>query len=129
MFRITRFFLAYWRSISIASIIFLLTTFTENKLVNVPDVPIMGSDKIAHFSVFFILTVFLIADIQKRTKFSVQKIIILVIAICFIHGGIIELIQHWFLEFREGCPYDHLANMLGCLTACYFQPKFRLLRC
>ena len=128
MLKILRFYKAYWRSISIAVIIFILTTIAVSDFKNIPETPFVGTDKIAHFGVFFILAIFLMVDVQKHTNLGLSKIIIIVLMICLVYGGMIELIQYWFIESRTGSLLDLLANNLGSLAACYIQSKFRLIR-
>jgi VanZ family protein len=122
------FFYAYWRSIFIASVIFVLTTFTISDLIVSPEFPLIGRDKIDHFVVFYIFSSFLIVDLQLNTRFSLWQTILLVFVICMTVGGTTELIQHWLLPLREGSLFDMLANMLGCVSACFIQPVFKLLR-
>lgn len=125
---ILNFLKAYWRSVLLALIIMVLTTLRLGEMKIIPELPVIGKDKLAHFFVFFILATFMITDLQKNTNFSLSKIIWMVIMICLTYGSMIELIQLWFMEYRTASIYDVLANMTGCLSACYLQSKYNWLK-
>ena len=123
-----KFLQSYWRAILTALIIFSLTTLSASELNKIPNLPLVGIDKFAHFGVFFILTIFLMIDLQKQTRFKTSTIIYIVLAICFIYGGMIELIQHFFIVSRAGSIFDLLADMMGSVIACIIQAKYKLVR-
>jgi VanZ family protein len=128
MQNIFHFIKVYIVSLISALIILIITTIAVADLPQLPDLPILGIDKLAHFGVFYLLTTFLIIDIQNDKGFSHRKFFIAAFIISAIYGGMIELIQHFFFVYRTGSIADLIANMAGSLTACFIQHKYNLIK-
>lgn len=110
-------------------IILLLTTISGNNFNSIPTFSIHGVDKIAHFIVFFVFAVFLLADLYKNLiKVNLIKTVLIIFLITLFYGGMIELVQHFFIPYRTGSIYDLIANLMGSLAGCYVQIRFRLIR-
>jgi VanZ family protein len=118
----------YRISIISALVILFLTTVSVSDLPPLPDVPIIGIDKLAHFVVFYFLTTFLIVDIQNYKGFYHKRFIIAAFVVSLVYGGMIELIQHLLFVYRSGSLLDILANITGSLSACIIQYKYKLIK-
>ncbi len=91
--------------------------------------PFSFVDKLAHFFVFMILSIFFFADIKKDNKnISNTKALLIVLLISLFYGIIIEILQSVLTIDRSGELFDILANMLGVLTGVVLQIKFKILR-
>ncbi len=119
----------YYRSATIALVILILTTISGNNLSSINAFPISGLDKLAHFIVFMVFAIFLVADLFKNSvKLSFKEVILIILLISLFYGGIIELMQHLLMPQRTGSLFDLLANVLGSLSGCAIQFHFRLIR-
>lgn len=72
-----------------------------------------NSDKIVHFSFYFILTTLLFRSINQNAK---SKYLIVIVLSLF-YGIIIEVLQENFTSSRKGDFYDVLANLTGIICA------------
>ena len=129
LLKIIKFIKNYYRSLIVALIILLLTTISGNNFNSIPTFSFQGVDKIAHFIVFFVFAVFLLADLYKNLiQVNLIKTVFIIFLITLFYGGMIELVQHFFIPFRTGSIYDLIANLAGSLAGCYIQTRFRLIR-
>jgi len=71
-------------------------------------------DKLVHFGMFFILGV-LIASISYKQKsiFNTKALPILAI----IYGGVIEVIQYYYIQSRSGDLFDWFFDITGLIIA------------
>lgn len=121
--------LNYYRSLIIALIVLILTMMPGNSLRPLIVFPFSFVDKLAHFFVFMVLSIFLFADIKKDNKnISNTKALLLVFLISLFYGIIIEILQSVLTINRSAELLDILANMLGVLTGVFLQIKCRILR-
>jgi len=67
-------------------------------------------DKIAHFSIFFLMTVFLIVGKLKRNY---------AIIFCILYALFVEIVQT-FLNYRTGSIFDFVSDILGVTFAIFF---------
>jgi len=123
-----RFILSYYRSIIIALIILILTMIPGNNISPVSVFPFPMIDKLAHFIVFFVLSLFLFADIRKNNPFSLKKTALLVFSVNFFYGLMIEILQLFFILYRSAEFLDLVANTLGIIAGCMLQIKYRIIR-
>ncbi len=79
-----------------------------------------NSDKIVHFSFYFIMTSLLLRSIKKKSKYKY----LIVIVLPFFYGIIIEVLQHSFTQSRKGDFYDVLANSAGIFFAVMLNKYF-----
>ncbi len=79
-------------------------------------------DKIVHFGMFFMMGVFLCAELRYQTSLSYTKTTILTVILVAIYGGIIEVLQHYIFIKRSGDYYDLIADILGGLVATFIFP-------
>ncbi|MFT5752896.1 MAG: VanZ family protein [Flavobacterium sp.] len=85
-----------------------LVSFEKNTITS-----IHNSDKVVHFSFYFILTFLLLRIVNGKMRFKYM----IVIALSFFYGIIIELIQMYFTLTRKGDFYDAIANLSGIICA------------
>ena len=122
------FILKYYRSVLIAIVIFILTTIHGNNINTVQFLPIPIMDKLAHFFVFLILSLFLFSDIKKNNAIPLKKTILIVFFVTLIYGLLIEAVQLFFIVHRSAEFLDVLANFFGIITGCFLQLKFKIIR-
>ena len=96
-------------SIVWAIIIFVLCTMPPS---SIPKAKVPYLDKLAHFSIFFIQSVFLSLLFNFQTRKSYFQIILISTLMAFIYGGLIEILQSEFFN-RTGDFYDLIADILG----------------
>ena len=68
------------------------------------------SDKVAHFSIFFLMTVFLIIGRLKRNY---------ALIFCILYALVTEIVQT-FLNYRTGSIFDFVSDILGITFAIFF---------
>ncbi len=69
-----------------------------------------NSDKVAHFSIFFLMTVLLIIGRLKKNY---------ALIFCFIYAFFSEIVQT-FLSYRTGSIFDFVSDILGITFAIFF---------
>jgi VanZ family protein len=79
-----------------------------------------NSDKIVHFSFYFIMTSLLLKSIKNKRKYKY----LIVIVLPFFYGIIIEVLQDSFTQSRKGDLYDVLANSAGIFFAVMLNKYF-----
>lgn len=80
-----------------------------------------GFDKLTHTGLFFVLTIFTFYGLirkQRQIKFS-TPVIITVLAIMFLFGGAIELLQWKLFTYRSGDWNDLFCDLLGSLMGIF----------
>jgi Predicted integral membrane protein len=99
-------------------IIFVLCTLPPSEI---PQTKIPYLDKIAHFGIFFILSILLSLLLNYRTRKSYFQIIIFATFIAFFYGGIIEILQSRYFN-RSGDLYDLIADITGGFLGALIYP-------
>lgn len=119
----------YYRSLIIAVIILILTMLPGDSIRPVMIFPFHFLDKLAHFFVFMVLSIFLFADIKKNNnKLSNIKVLFLVLLINIFYGATIEVLQSVITIDRSAELLDLAANSLGILTGVLLQIKFKIIK-
>jgi VanZ family protein len=80
-----------------------------------------GFDKLTHTGLFFVLTVFTFYGLirkQGQVKLS-PSVVISVMAIMFLYGGAIELLQWKLFTYRSGDWNDLFCDLLGSLMGIF----------
>ncbi|CAM3732260.1 VanZ family protein [Flavobacterium gelidilacus] len=85
-----------------------LVSFEKNTITT-----IQNTDKLVHFSFYFMLTFLLLRSVKRNMRFKY----LIVIALSFFYGIIIEVIQKYFTVSRSGDIYDAIANLTGIICA------------
>jgi VanZ family protein len=85
-------------------------------------------DKIVHFSLYFVLIVFTTKDFLKQNKwrFLSKHSVLYSLVYGITLGIIIEVLQHYFIPFRDGNLLDAMANVLGSFLGLLFV-RYKLL--
>jgi len=112
----------FWRNILWAIVIFILCSIPGNDLPKASLIPIPHFDKIVHFGMFFIMGIFLFAELSIQTnlkRITITGIITLLIAL---YGGLIEYLQQNYFIHRSGDYWDLTADILGGLFAIIMYP-------
>lgn len=86
----------------------------KSKLFGIPHF-----DKMVHFGIYFIFSIFLASMFNKPAINKLKTVIIIIVLNIFI-GGTIEYLQDILPVNRSGSYLDFLADILGCLTALLF---------
>ena len=77
-------------------------------------------DKVLHFSVFLLLTLFMDLSLKIPLPFNKTALIFLVM-----YAFLIELVQY-FLPYRSAEIFDFVSDLLGILVYLYFAPKINI---
>ena len=67
-------------------------------------------DKIAHFSIFFLMTILLMAGRLKKSY---------ALIFCILYAMFTEIVQT-FLNYRNGSIFDFMSDILGIIFAIFF---------
>jgi len=114
------FFHVYWRGILVSLAIIYLSLAPPSGFEKIPVPSIDGLDKVAHFFMYFGLTIACILDIRFSRRSISNKIkIIHCVLFPLLLGGMLEIIQWQFTTYRSGNWFDMLVNTLG-VAAGYF---------
>ena len=81
-----------WRNIIWAGVIFFLCAIPSDSIPD-PKLNIPHLDKVVHFGMFFIMSIFLCSELRYQTRLSLRKIYLIAIGVSFIYGGLIEVLQ------------------------------------
>src|SRR5680860_697097 len=110
----------FWKPIIWLAIICYGLFIPDKDLPLKPFFNIPHFDKMVHFSLFFVLCLFLINPLKKLNL----KYYLLAPAIAVTLGAILEFSQHFISESRQSDFYDFLANSTGILAAVIFYYLF-----
>ena len=109
-----------WRNIIWAGVIFFLCAIPSDSIPD-PKLNIPHLDKVVHFGMFFIMSIFLCSELRYQTRLSLRKIYLIAIGFSFIYGGLIEVLQFKYFN-RGGDWWDLFADVLGGVAGCLLYP-------
>ena len=112
----------FLRNIIWAIVIFILCSMPGDNLPKTSAIHIPHFDKLVHFGMFFIMGIFLYAELNFQTRLKRFQIILISILVITIYGGLIEYLQQHFFTNRSGDYMDLIADVLGGLTAIALYP-------
>lgn len=112
----------FWRNIVWALVIFILCSVPGDNLPKTSFITIPHFDKIAHFGMFFVMGIFLFAELSYQTKLKRIPIILIVLFLIAAYGGFIEYLQQNFFSHRSGDYWDLMADVMGGLFAVLLYP-------
>lgn len=95
------------------------------------DISIPYFDKFVHFMMYLALSLSFITErflSAKSTPIKPGATYLLILAISFIVGGLIELVQAYLTSYRSGDIIDLLCDVGGSLTAILIASIFRYYR-
>ncbi len=122
---------AFWPAIIWSLVIIFLSTTSGDNL-SLP--PFKNADKLAHLGVYYILSVLIIIGFSwyRNKQHQTRRAVWLALIASVILGGMLEIVQEYFLGSRAGDILDFFANTLGSffagLTFYVFKPARRLLK-
>lgn len=104
-----------WEAIACALFILILSILPGPEI---PDVKIRYFDKFVHFSTYAFLCFFTVRGFIRQTRFPSLKCFACSYAFifCVIYGGILELVQHYFISDRIGDWLDFITNTAGAFV-------------
>ncbi|PXX95221.1 VanZ family protein [Marinifilum breve] len=111
-----------WRNIIWAIIIFILCSIPGNDLPKTSAIHIPHFDKLVHFGMFFIMGIFLMAELSFQTKLKKSRIILITVLLVTTYGGAIEYLQQHYFTNRSGDYIDLAADILGGVVAIIIYP-------
>lgn len=121
-----RFFRIYGLSILSSLGVLYLSVLRNVPQINLPKIP--HFDKVAHWGIYFILTVVICFELYRQ-RFTFKDKTMWFWGFCFpiLYGGLMELLQEYFFPPRTGDVADWLADILG-VTIAFFLCKLFLHR-
>lgn len=112
----------FWRNIIWAIVIFVLCSIPGNELPKTSLITIPHFDKIVHFGMFFIMGIFLIAELKIQTQLKRHFVIGIVLLLIAAYGGLIEYLQQNHFVNRSGDHIDLFADITGGVFAIIMYP-------
>jgi len=109
----------FLRNIIWAIVIFILCSIPGDNLPHTSMIEIPYFDKMVHFGLFFIMGIFLIAELRYQTKLSRISIAFITFALITIYGGVIEVLQENYFTNRSGDFWDLCADVAGGITSVF----------
>jgi VanZ family protein len=111
-----------FRNILWCLVIFVLCTLPGDDLPK-NGLQIPHLDKFVHFTMFYIMSILLCAELRFQTNLSYKRIMLISISLVVFYGAAIELLQNYVFVYRSGDYYDLLFDALGgILGALSFKP-------
>lgn len=95
----------------------LITYLSFASPVSLPEVRVSHSDKIAHVTVYFVLTMLWALFFFFERNLKKQKAILLSGVLAFFYGTTIEILQSIITSFRTTDYLDGIANTFGIVLA------------
>jgi len=74
-------------------------------------------DKVVHLSMYFILTILLLFELQLSTK---KNTIAMIMLYSLLFGSLMEILQSYIFVYRSGDYLDFIFNSLGTIVALFF---------
>ncbi len=94
----------------------LITVAFLSPATDIPEVNLPFLDKLAHVLIHWVLCVIWLGYTFSGDRYHISnKIVFVVLLICFFYGISIEALQHWFTLSRKFDLFDIVANGIGCL--------------
>lgn len=112
----------FWRNILWAIVIFILCSIPGDDLPKTSIIIIPHFDKIVHFGMFFIMGIFLFAELRIQTNLKRITITGIVLFLIAVYGGFIEYLQQNYFINRSGDYWDLTADVLGGIFAIIIYP-------
>lgn len=115
--------LAYSRTFVLVLIILYLSFANSKQFEGVPS--FFGVDKLVHFILYALLSVFIFIDTKKYAlMFSLSKVFWIAFVGSFVLGGVVEIMQGLFFATRSAEWGDFVFDFLGALLASYLMYKY-----
>jgi VanZ family protein len=108
---------SYIKALIWATLIFIGSTISGDSLDGVKFIIIPGLDKVIHFMWYFVLCLLILAGVTKQKGKQTVKQIMLITLLCFVYGGLLEILQGTVFNKRSQDIFDFIANCSGALIA------------
>jgi VanZ family protein len=98
-----------------------ITVYTLIPLSKLPPKLLDANDKLLHMAIYFFTAALIYLGRQRyKIKATIaSRFLWLTFLGCTLYGGLIEILQHFFVTNRHGEWLDFLANSLGALFALF----------
>lgn len=117
---VTRKHILILRNILWAAIIFFLCAIPSDSIPD-PKINIPHLDKVVHFGMFFIMSIFICSELRYQTNLPIRGCYAIAIGFSFVYGGLIEILQYNYFN-RGGDWWDLFADILGGIAGCVLYP-------
>jgi VanZ family protein len=107
--------LSFIKAIVWAVLIFIGSALSGDTLNSVKLINIPGFDKFIHFVWYFFLFLFLAAGTYKWQGKTKILFSVVILVICIVYGGMLELLQGNVFTKRSEDVYDFIANSSGAI--------------
>jgi VanZ family protein len=121
------FFKYCWKALLWALFILVVSALPGKAI---PEVRFIGADKIVHAMLYAILSILLITGLLKQNSIPVMRCFACSwsLLLCSIYGGLLEIMQHYFIPDRTGDIKDVYFNSgSALLVSIICAVKFRSL--
>ena len=113
------FFKHLWKALVWAAFILVLCILPAREI---PDVKLINADKAVHVLVYVLLGFLTFRGFSQQTAFPSLRCFAVSWSFfyCTLYGGLLELVQHYFVPDRLGDWYDFAANTAGTIGVSVF---------
>jgi len=110
-----------------AIFIFILCVLPGSAIPHYRWTDLLSADKLIHTFLFLVLTLLLIRGFRKQSQSAFLKTnaIVIIFLFCLIYGGMLELIQNYWLTDRYGSWFDFIANSVGSASGIWVNTYFK----
>lgn len=108
--------LKYWKPILVSLFILYGSVTSSNNLNTISFLNFPYSDKLLHFSLYLVLSIFLYASLLKNTNYTKKINIIISFIMVVSYGILMEVFQLSFTSTRSAEILDVIANSFGCFV-------------
>ena len=114
--KINNFFLHYWKTLIIISVILYLSFTSPSTFKGIPTFE--NEDKLVHFLMFFGLTCVIMFDFGNYVKKNNSNLVFILTCIVFpiFLGGAIEILQPMYFAPRTAEWFDWFSDITGVLV-------------
>ena len=114
-----------------AVLIFVLCVMPGNRIPHVPFLEFHYFDKLVHLGLFYVQTILTIRGLSTQNRFKnvLSRAMLLSFVLCFLYGGMLELIQGAWCIDRTADVYDFFADVAGSILGIITYKKTMLLCC
>jgi VanZ family protein len=96
-----------------ALFILLICGMPGKDIPHISFLEMLSFDKFVHAAIFCILQVLFMHGYHRSGKLLDLKVTLLILSLCIVYGGLLELAQQAFFEDRSADLYDFIANSIG----------------
>lgn len=116
-------YLKFWKTVVCFIVITVISLTPGDEFKEISFIKIKDFDKISHFMMYFTFGFLVIQDSPK--VFSKVKFYSMTLVFPVLTGLLLEIIQYYFIPFRDGNSIDFLANCAGVIVAFTVFAKYK----